>query len=105
MKLIFRNTPRPFRRIGATAAAAAAAVVAGVVGVGSIAGAIAESEGDDTLSHGSMMDDMEMLDAGPMGRMHGQMMSGSAEMRRMHAHMMSRHPEMRKMHAEMVSGR
>lgn len=102
MSLVGQSTPHPLRRIGAIAVAV---VVAGVVGVGSIAGAASDaSEHDGTAGHGSMMDGLEM-DDGPMGRMHGEMMSSSAEMRRMHAHMTSRHPDIREMHAEMVSGR
>lgn len=99
-------TPRSLRRIVATAASAAL-VVGGIVGLGSIAGAATDAPGHDADGmdrHESIMGHMGMMDGVPMGRMHGEMMSSSADMRRMHADMMSRHPEMRKMHAEMVSG-
>ena len=105
-----QHTPRRVRRIVATAAAAAGLMVGGVIGFGSIASAAMESSGHhgeamhDHESMMNMMSDMEMPDGAPMGRMHAEMVSGSADMARMHARMMSSRPEMREMHADMVSG-
>lgn len=105
-------TSRSLGRIVSTGAL----VVGGVVGFGTVAGAATggavNHAGDkhdhesmmNMMDHESMMSTMSDMEDVPMGRMHGKMMSSSADMRRTHAHMMDRHPEMREMHAGMVSG-